>query len=357
MFYVSKVSPALFALALLNLFLSLILKPIDKQLFLLTLTYGFVGTTLFGAMYQIVPNSQNRRLPLPPISYILSAIHFTSFILFYLGVFKIGSGLLLFSWGAFFLHIFLGIKNWMPVTVKFLGVSAFYLFLASLFLFLNLSFGLVPFQLAIHTLTVGAMLNAVYGVELAWIPMLLMETLNVKKAKTLFWLKQVSTLLLLISFYLLEYKAIALASFLELGVSLYFLYLIYSLFKTRRTPAPIPYVVKIFLIALLFLPMGLLIGGFLASHPELIGKALNLHIDLLVYGFTAFTVFGGMSHLLPRIVWNWKIAPSKMSSLISINELVEEKAFPKFLELSLLAFTTYLYLDFSFYPLDILSPD
>jgi len=356
MFYVSKVSPILFALALLNLSLSLILKLVDGLSFLIVLTFGFIGTTLIGAIYQIVPNSQNRKLPLPQMSYILSGILYVSFILFYLGLFTIASGLLLLCWGAFFVHVLSGIRNWMPITVRFLGVSAFYLFLASLFLFLNLISNIVPFQLAVHTLTVGAMLNAVYGVELAWIPMLLMETLNIRKARAFFWSKQVSTLLLLVSFYLLNYRAIAVASLVELGVSLYFLYLIYSLFKNRKTPVPIPYVVRIFLVALPFLPVGLLVGGFLASHPELIGKALNLHVDLLVYGFTAFTVFGGMVHLLPRIVWNWKIASSKMGSLIGINELVEEKGFPRFLELSLLAFAIYLYLDLSFYPLEKLSP-
>ena len=358
MFYVSKVSPLFFLLALTNLVLSLLARSLgsDLVLFSFLLVFGFIGTTLVGAMYQIVPNSQNRRLPLPWLSYLVFALFLGSFLLVYGGMLAPASGLLLMASGVFFAHTLLGIKNWMPVTVKFLGASAFYIFLASLFLFLNLFFGLVPFQLAVHTLTVGAMLSAVYGVELAWIPMLLMETLNIRKARKLFFAKQASTLLLLLSFYLLEYRLVALASLFEIGVSLYFLYLIYSLIKNRRMPSPLPYVVRIFLVALAFLPLGLVVGSFLASHPELIGGALSLHVDLLVYGFTAFTIFGGMSHLLPRIVWNWKFAGSKGVKVPPVNELVDEKGFPRFLELSLVAFALFLYTDLSFYPLNVLSP-
>ncbi len=358
MFYVSKVSPFFFLLALLNLVLSLAFKLIDSDLVLFTvaLVFGFIGTTLIGAMYQIVPNSQNRKLPFAGLSYAVFVVVLVSFVLFYAGEHRVASGMLSLAYFAFLVHVLLSIQNWMPVTVKFLGASALYLFLASLFLFLSLAYGLVPFQLAVHSLTVGSMLSAVYGVELAWIPMLLMETLNVKRAKNLFWAKQVSTVIFLLAFYSLEYRLVALASLLELGVSLYFLYLIYSLIKNRRMPSPIPYVVKVFLVALGLLPFGILMGGFLASHPQLIGGALDLHVDLLVYGFTTFTIFGGMSHLLPRIVWNWKFASSKKDKVPAVNELVDEKGFPKFIEVSLIMFAVFLYLDLSFYPLDRLSP-
>lgn len=97
-----------------------------------------------------------------------------------------------------------------------------------------------------------------------------------------------------------------------------------------------------------------MVGGFLASHPQLIPKAVNLHIDLLVYGFTAFTIFGGMSHLLPRIVWNWKFARAQRS--VAINELVDEASFPRFMEISLAAFLIFMSIDLLFDPLRRLSP-
>ena len=49
MFYVSKVTPVFFLLALFNLVLSLLLKITgDFQLFVFTLVWGFVGLTLTG---------------------------------------------------------------------------------------------------------------------------------------------------------------------------------------------------------------------------------------------------------------------------------------------------------------------
>lgn len=357
MFYVSKVSPFFFLIAILSLLLSLGFKVTGSHshTFFISLVFGFIGTTLVGAMYQIVPNSQNRRLSLSWISYIVFLGVLTALSLLYLGYFKAGSIILFLSYSVFFIHLLLNIRNWMPLTVRFLGFSLFYLLLSSLFLFLHFSLGIVPFQLAIHTLTVGSMLNAIYGVEIAWIPMLLMETLNIRKSQRLFYFKQASTALVLVSFFLLNYKLIALSLLLEVSVALYYIYLIYSLIKQRRMPSPLPYVVKVFIVALLFLPLGFLIAGAMASHPKTLPVLLNLHIDLLVYGFGAFTIFGGMAHLFPRILWNWKFA--KMGGKApAINELIAEEEFPKFLEMSLIFYTLFLVVDVLFYPLSLVAP-
>ncbi len=357
MFYVSKISPLFFLLAILNLLFSLFLKlyPIGVSFFI-PLVFGFVGTTLVGAMYQIIPNSQNRKLSLPWLSYVVFLGVLLSQLSFYTGYTLEGSGLLFLSYLIFSLHLLANVKNWMPITVKFLGVSAIYLLLSSLFLFLHFWKAYVPLQLAVHTLTLGAMLNAVYGVEIAWIPMLLMETLNVRKAVRLFYAKQLSTLLMLLSFFFLSYRAIALSALLELGVALYYLYLIYSLLIQRRMPSPLPYVVRMFLLALFFLPFGILMGVAGASNPDLLTIVFTLHIDLLVYGFTAFTIFGGMAHLLPRIVWNWFFSSGSKENAPAIGELIDEKGFPRFMELSAVAFFLFLFADVLFSPLNRLSP-
>ncbi len=357
MFYVSKISPPLFLFALVNLLISLLLKMFSETptLFFVILVFGFVGNTLLGAMYQIIPNSQNRKLSFHQLSYAVFLGVLVSFVLFYLGRYGSGSLLLAVSYILFFLHSLVNVKNWAPVTVKFLGFSAFYLALASLFLALHFNLGLVPIQLAVHTLTVGSMLSAVYGVELAWIPMLLMETLNVRKAQRLLYIKQASTLLILTSFLLMNYRLIALSSLPELGVALYFIYMLYRLVMQRRMPSPIPYVVKTFFIALPFLPLGIVVGTFMSSHTSVLPVVYNIHIDLLVYGFTAFTIFGGMSHLFPRIMWNWKFANRKGGNAPPINELVDEKGFPRFMELSLIAFVLFLALDSLFSSLRWLS--
>ncbi len=347
MFYISKITPPLFAVAVFNLFFSLFLKQIPEEqvLFYVTLVFGFVGLVLLGAMYQIIPNSQNRKLSHPQVSYWVLGGTVASLILFYFHRFELGSLLLFASVATFYLHGLRNISNWTPVTVKFIGSSATYLTLSTLFLFLSFNFDLVPFQLAIHTLTVGAMLNAVYGVELAWIPMLLMETLNVRKAQRLFWIKQATTLVFLASFLFMNYTAIAVSSLLEFGVSLFFLYLIYGVIANRRMPAPLPPVVRIFLVAMVFLPFGLAVGTLTAAKPAALPFTVDLHLNLLVYGFTAFTIFGGIFHLLPRIVWNWKFAGRTGGRVPAVSELVDEAFAPKFLEYAVPAFLIFLVLD------------
>jgi hypothetical protein len=199
------------------------------------------------------------------------------------------------------------------------------------------------------------MLNAVYGVEIAWIPMLMMETLNIRKAQRLFYAKQVSTVIFLLTFYFMNYRLIALASLLEFSLSIYFIYTMYSLLKQRRMPSPLPYVVRTFFSALPFLPAGFILGAFSASNPEVLPKAYILHLDLLVYGFTAFTIFGGIAHLFPRIVWNWKFSRSGGKNVPTVSELIDEASFPKFLEQSLIAFAFFIVVDSLFYPISSLS--
>ncbi len=344
MFYVSKVTPFLFLVAIVNFLASLSFKfaGAGMELFF-SLVYGFIGTTLMGAMYQIVPNSQNRKLPMAPVSYLIASLFVLAQLLFYLWDVRIASGLVAVVMISFAVHVALSIKNWMPVTVKFLGISALSLAVSGIAFAVSMWTGLVPFQFAIHTLTVGAMISAIYGVELAWIPMLLMETVNIRKANKILYLKLASTLAVLTSFFFLSYVGIATSSLLELAGSLYFIHMIYSLIKNRRMPAPIPYVVSLFLIALAFLPFGIVMGTLVALLPEMRETLLHLHIDLMVYGFGAFTIFGGMSHLFPRIMWNWKFAKAK--NPIPIKDLINERAFPKFMWLAVALFVVSFTLD------------
>jgi len=229
-----------------------------------------------------------------------------------------------------------------------------YLFLASLFLFIHFNWQAVPLQLAVHTLTVGSMLNAIYGVEIAWIPMLIMDTLNIRKAEQLFKAKQVTTVAVLLAFLSMNYKLLAVMSLLEFAVSVYFLYIMYELFKKRKMLSPIPNIVRVFLFALPFLLLGLIVGSFSASHPEVLPTALYLHTDFMVYGFTAFTIFGGILHLLPRIIWNWKTSGIKQPEF-SISDLVDEKSLINFLELLAILYIFYVAVDVLFPPLHTIS--
>ena len=354
MTYVSKVTPAFFIVALINLVTSLIFLSLPgfSTSFFVTAVFGFIGSTMMGAMYQIVPNSQNRKLSFEPLSYLVFAGVVSSLSLFYVKLYTTASLSYSFFLFIFALHMLVNVKNWMPVTVRFLGVSILYLFLSSLFLFLHF-LGYLPFQLAIHTFTLGSMLNAVYGVEVAWIPMLMMEAINIKKLNRLFYAKLVSTPLLLIAFYKMDYSFISLLSVFEIGVAAYFIYLLYDMFSKRRMSTPPPPAVKIFMSALILLPIGLVVGFIMASSPRVLQELLYVHVFLLVYGFTALTIFGGMFHLLPRVVWNWKL--SGKPNAPTINQLVEEKAVPGFI------FTFFLFLSVSLMlstlePLRFLSP-
>ncbi len=357
MFFVSKVSPFLFGLALFNLGFSLLLRhlPADKVVFFISLIFGFIGFTLMGAIYQIIPNSQNRKLSNPEITYWVVGFSIAGLILLYFSRFEISSLLILISLSLFFIHTIRNVRNWTPVTVKFLGVSVFYLFLFSLFMFLHFNFNLIPFQVVVHTLTVGALLNAVYGVELAWIPMLLMETLNIKKANRLFWIKQISTLTFLLSFISMNYSFLALASFIEFTAFLFFAYILYEVVSNRKIQTPLPYVIKVLLVALIPLPFGLILGVFSSSNPVVLPFTVDIHINLLIYGFAAFTIFGGMLHLLPRIVWGWKFATLKEVKIPTVNELVEEKEIPRFLQSGVIAFLLFVSLDSLPSPFRILS--
>jgi hypothetical protein len=214
------------------------------------------------------------------------------------------------------------VRNWQPITVKFFGLGVFYFFLSSAFLLLSELYHL-PFQLSVHTLTLGFMLNVVIGTQLAWIPMLYMEPLNVKYAKYLFYTSLFSLPPFLFSFYILNYQLIALLSALPLTLVAYFLWLIYSVFSGRRMPKEIPLVIRYFILAMAFLPFGMLVGTLMAGE-NLISFLVKIHVDILVYGFTATTIMGGIAHLYPRIIYGWKQLEG-----VSIQDLTDEKLLRK----------------------------
>ncbi len=347
MFYISKVSPFIFGLGILNLVYSLIYKSlygIDER-FLILLIYGFICTVIVGAMYQIIPNSQGGKLKHPYISYLV----FVGLILFslfsYISFITVSTFFFFISVLILLTHLLPAIKNWHPPTVRFLGASLMYLFLSSLLLLLS-GLGLINIQTAVHTATVGVLLNAVYGVELAWIPMLTMTAVNLRKANLLFYIKQISTPLFILAFYTLEYKYIGMASLLEIGIALSFLMLIYTTLRKKKGLANVPVVVRIFLYALLLLPLGMLLGSHMAFQPDNINTFINLHINVLVYGFAVFTVFGGIFHLLPRIVWNWLYAGK--TSTVTISDLVDEKGFSTLVKYSLFLYPLYVLADIYF---------
>ena len=279
-------------------------EPLSERSFYL-LVFGFLAMTLTGAMYQIIPNSQSGKLYREKLSFVAFPLALLSSLSFFAGEFLIGSFLLFASLNIFLFQSLKTIRNPNPPTVRFLILSAFFLYLSSLILLVHHLFGAIPIQLAVHALTVGSMLSAIYGVEFAWVPMLLMESVSVRTGHRLFYMKLVTSLALLVSFLFLDYRLISLAGSLEVFLSLYFIYVIAGVVRKRRSPAPIVPPLRLFLSALPLLPLGLSVGFVMAFRGGPSPELLALHIDLLIFGFGAVTIMGGMSHLMPRVMWQW----------------------------------------------------
>ncbi len=318
MFYVSKVSIPFFFLAVLDLLYSLVVKnlQLEPKAVWITAVFGFIAHTIMSAMYQIVPNSQGKPLRFAWLSYAVFLLSLFASFLFYSFQWLYGSFVYAITSLLFVVNILLSIRNWQAITVKFIGLGALYFLLASFFLLLS-ELGFVPFALAVHTLTLGFMLNVVIGVELAWIPMLYMEPLNIVLSRRLFYLSLFYLPPFLLSFYLPDYRLVYLASLLVLAFSGYFLYILYSVFSKRRMPKEIPLVVRYFILALVTLPFGLLLGSVMAGEG-LVSYLISLHFDILVYGFTGITIMGGLSHLYPRIIYNWKFSGVQGVSILDL---------------------------------------
>jgi len=355
MFYVSKVTPYFFLLALFNLFFSLLFRlSAERELFYLMAVFGFAGFLVVGALYQIVPNSQNGNLPYPKLSWLAFAFALlATFNLYTLDP----KGVAVFTFLTFLTagaHLLSALKNFSPTTVRFLFASLLYLILSGLFLVLYYNAGAPSLQLAVHTFTLGALLNAVYGVEIAWIPMLLMDALKASDAQRLYAAKQLATPLPLLGFLIMDYSLLPFLYLGELAVALYFLYLVGSLALKRKLPAPLPPVVKFFLSGLGLLPLGMLMGAFGASRLSALPYFLELHVDFVFYGFVAFTAFGGIMHLLPRIVWNWKKELPKYAST-TVSSFLPEASVREFFRYAVSLYALFIVLESLPAPLSALS--
>ncbi len=216
----------------------------------------------------------------------------------------------------FEINIFPVIKNIKPITIKYLAVSLFYLLLSSIFLFLS-SFDIVPVQLAIHTLTVGVMINAVLGVQTAWFPLFFMQNLDFQMSKKIFYFIQISTVLVIFSFYSLDYSLIGLSAVIEILSLFLFVLLMFVIIKQGKMIQKIPYAVKLFSAGHLFLFLGLFTALFVSGFKKF--NYIGIHLDFMVYGFAFFTILGGVLHLTPRILWN----------MVSVKKAQEGKQVPQ----------------------------
>jgi hypothetical protein len=324
MFHISKISPFFFIFAYLDLVLSTFYKN-DIQNLAFILVFGFIFNTVLGGLYQIVPNSQSQKLRYPWVSYIVFLLSLFGNIFFLVDNLKAFSGFILLAFLIFIFHIISCIKMVKPLTIRFILTGIFYMFLSVIFLNLSIFQGIVPYQLSVHTFTLGVMTNLIIGVLFTWIPMLTMQVLNLKLADKFYYVYQVAVFLFLSSFFVLNYNFILLSGVILLLCVLFYLYIIYdSVFKGKKVIV-LPLVVKYFLSGWFLFLLGTLtmLGIIFFNRFDLI----VLHVDLMVYGFGFLVLSGAIIHLLPRILWNWfyQEKAKQGKEVPPIHKLINEK--------------------------------
>ncbi|MGC8650835.1 MAG: hypothetical protein ACP5S8_07710 [Hydrogenobaculum sp.] len=335
MFFISEASPLFFILSIVWLIIDLILKAFTNQnninIFLLGL-YGFFLNVIMGAMYQLIPNSLMKKPKFPKLSFAVFGISILNgfiMLMWYFGLlgniyFSFSNVLLIL---VFITHISTALKLPNSITTKFLTASLIFLMLNSIE-FLFFAFNKVNIFFLIHTFTIGFVLNAVIGVELALVPLLYMEPLNMGLANKLFWIHQLSASILMASFYVFDLRLIYFAGILEFIVLGFFVNLIYKTVENRKFPKNIPYTLRYFFLGLGFLFMGVSFGLLVAS-----GRLEPfLHADVMIYGFGLTTVLGGIFHFMPRILWN-KLYANKLGQNVPpidamINQSIVKQALP-----------------------------
>lgn len=318
MFYISKTTPLFVMVSYLYLLLSFFYIHNHKAWAYLTI-YGFLQSVIIGVLYQIGPNSQNQKLKYEKFTYIILVMVATYCLPIILGLFKIANVLIFLATLLFSLHIITVFKNIKPITVRFLSVGILYINISSSILFLSNFFN-IPYQLAIHTFTIGVLINTVIGIQFTWIPMLTMKNINLNLSKKIFYLMFGSTITFLLSFVSLDFNLIIISGILIFFNILLFLHTVYKPVFSNIT-LNIPIVVNYFLVGWVFFILGFFWIVYTVLRLDF--SYLTFHKIFMVYGFGVFTVIGGTVHIIPRIVWNYKYIKRNIPQ---INKIIEEKA-------------------------------
>ena len=356
MFYVSKVSLLFFLLALIGLFLSLVLKAtsLDFTHYGKLAVFGFILPTILGAFYQIIPNSQQQKLHSEWIGYIVFVLSVLNLYYLYINDFEKSSFFIVAISLLTVIHLAFVIKNLKPLTVKFLVFANIFMVLSAVFLLLSVKNPQFSLQIAIHTFTIGVMVNAVLGVQTAWIPMIYMRQLGETKVAKLFlslsvYLHQIIILGVLTGFYFGNYKLVSGFALIELAFIILFLkFVFYDSIKPQLKLHGIPYQIKFFLTGQILLIVGLVIAHIIGISNKF--ELIPYHIDFMVYGFAVFTIIGGMVHLSPRIIWNlvYIKKAQAMKQIPNVKGVISRNKAEKLYIVALAGYITFLVLDFMF---------
>lgn len=353
MFYVSKVSLLFFLLALVGLILSLILKATSPDFthYGKLAVFGFILPTIVGAFYQIIPNSQQKKLSSSFIGYIVFMLSILNLYYLYINDFEKSSFFIVAIALLSTIHLAFIINNLKPITVKFLLFANIFMVLSAIFLMLSVKSPQFSLQIAIHTFTIGVMINAVLGVQTAWIPMIYMQELGKTKfakvlLKLLVYIHQCIVLAILVGFYFGNYKMVGSFALVEFALIILFTkFVFYDSIKPQFKLHGIPYQVKFFLTGHIFLLVGLIIAHIIGISNKF--ELIPYHIDFMVYGFAVFTIIGGIIHLAPRIIWNivYVKKAQEMKQIPNVKGIISREKAEKLYYLALLGYLLFVSFD------------
>ena len=297
-----KLTPFYILTSLIFIGFSLLLKILGKSYvdFLIFFAYPLL---ISGTLFQIYPTIQGKRLKFENLTY-LHFILFTLLALIFLFTEKFFPLSYLFVNLLFAFIILVNTEKFEDLNVLFLFVGSLYLPFASvLLIFLDNSLFIK------HIINTGFILNVVFGAYYIFVPMLQIEELNPKIGAWLsFFTLNLSVPLFGISWYAMNFKAVALSGSLILISVLFLSFSIYKTLSQRKSPLKgLDISVKLLVLGLIFL-IGATIVGVRSAELENF-SFLNLHSDLMLYGFLVSITFGATYHIIPFLVWWERYAP------------------------------------------------
>ncbi len=297
-----KLTPWYILLSLLFISVSVLLKILGKDYtdFLIYFVYPFL---ISGTLFQIYPTIQGRRLKLEPLLY----LHFSLFLflsLLFLFTGKLYAVPYLFVNLLFAFIILVNTKKLDDLNTLFLLVGSLYLPFASLFLLFGENELFVK-----HLINVGFILNVVFGAYYIFVPMLQIEELNPKKiAWVSFFTLNLSVPLFGVSWFSMNFKAVALSGTLILISILFLSFVIYKTLSQRKSPMKgLDISVQLLILGLIFLVGATLIGIYMAKAESF--SLLTLHADAMLYGFLVLITLGATYHIIPFLAWWERFAP------------------------------------------------
>ena len=326
-------------------------------------TIGFVIFTIFGAMEQMIPVLSASKLyneKLANAHFYATNIAFLGFIFSLLfGAGKIASFfavLLFLAFCTFIFIIFRTIKRY-NLILKFFGAGLLYFFIASLLGMLSMLGVFSRKALHVHLALIGFVSFIIFGALYHMFPMLSLRKLyNEKLANAHFYLSNLGIVALAFSF--LTGKFFEISAVLMLSAFYLFAYIMLrTLFQQKLKFAELDVSVKFFIFSIFFMVIATTIGAYIASFLKY--SFLSLHYHIALIGFVTLTIFGGMYHVIPMLVWINKYS-SKIGKerVPSVKELYNEREADYIFKTSVIAVFLLLFSFFAgkfAYPLEAIS--